>query len=123
MTLADAGPPVDTMGAPAGDVAAYLVQLTELVRGLLAAASGGQAAAIRLLRQRLVQWVEDLRSIGGHEDLASAVEAQAERLSAALASPATLVAEVTAVAAELAGLAAGAPPPPPKKKSRAAFWK
>ena len=122
--MGEAGVPVDEVGAPGGDVAIYLVQLTDLVRALLAAAGGaGPESAIRLVRQRLVQWVEDLRSIGGHEDLASAVETLVERLASALASAPTLVAEVTAVAAELAALAAGAPPPPPKKKSRAAFWK
>ena len=88
------------------------------------------APAIRLVRQRLTQWVEDVRSVGGSRDLADAVEALVKRLSAALAAPANLVAEAMAIAAELATLAAGAPPPPAppenpkeKKKSRLAFWK
>jgi hypothetical protein len=112
---------------PAIGVTSYLVQLAELARGLLAEVKGSAAApAIRLLRQRLVQWIEDVRSVsgeGGNEDLASAVEVQVERLGTALAAPETLVTEVTAIAAELAALAAGAPPPPAKKKSRLAFWK
>ena len=71
----------------------------------------------------LTQWVEDVRSVGGLDDLASAVEALVERLSTALGTPANLATEAAAVAKELAALAAGAPPPPAKKKSRAAFWK
>jgi Ca-activated chloride channel family protein len=104
--------------------AAYLAQLAVLARGLLAEAKGRvDVPAIRLLRQRIVQWIEDVRSVGGNEDLASAVEAQVERLRTALTAPETLVSEATAIAAELAALAAGAPPPPAKKKSRLAFWK
>jgi hypothetical protein len=100
------------------------VQLAGLSRALLAEATGAAGSgAIRLLRQRLVQWIEDLRSVSGHEDLASAVETLVERLAAALASPATRVNDATAIAAELAALAAGAPPPPANKKSRPAFWK
>ena len=124
---------MDTMGAAPGiGDDAYLAQLAALARGLEGEVAGrGDVAAIRRLRQRLVQWIEDVRSVGGsvggNDDLASAVEALVERLSAALAAalaaPATLVDEATAIAGELARLAAGAPPPPPKKKSRLAFWK
>ena len=104
--------------------AAYFVQLATLARELAVQATGpSDAAAIRLLRQRLTQWVEDVRSVGGSSDLASAVEELVKRLSAALAAPASLVAEATAIAGELAVLAAGAPPPPAKKQSRPAFWK
>jgi hypothetical protein len=104
--------------------AAYLVQLATLARELAEQAKGGCApAAIRLLRQRLTQWIEDVRSVGGRHDLISAVEGLVERLSAALAAPSSLPADMAAVAAELAALAAGAPPPPAKKKSRLTFWK
>jgi hypothetical protein len=117
-------PPPTNTGSIATSAAAYLVQLAELARGLLVELSrNAGAGAIRLVRQRLVQWVEDVRSVGGHEDLAAAVEALVERLAAALASPQTMVNDATAIAAELAALAAGAPPPPAKKKSRLAFWK
>lgn len=111
---------------------AYLAQLAQLARELAAQAAGRcDAAVIRLLRQRLTEWVEDVRSVGGNPALAGAVEAQVLRLSAALAAPPNLVAEATAIAVELAALAAGAPPPetpetpktPGKKKSRLAFWK
>ena len=97
--------------------------LVDLVDGRLDGA--GQRNVVRHLEgcPNSRALVEDLRSIGGHEDLASAVETLVERLAAAQASSTTLVAEVTAVAAELAALAAGTPPPPAKKKSRAAFWK
>jgi Ca-activated chloride channel homolog len=79
--------------------------------------------AVRLLRQRLVQWVEDLRSVGGSDALAAAVERLVHRLSAALGLAGSLAAEVSAIARELAELARGATPPPAPKKSRAAFWK
>lgn len=103
---------------------AYLVQLATLARELAAQATGrGDAAAIRLVRQRLTEWVEDVRSVGERDDLASAVEALVKRLSAALAAPASLRSEATAIAGELAALAAGAPPPPAKQQSRPAFWK
>jgi Ca-activated chloride channel family protein len=102
---------------------AYLVQLATLARELEARATGrGDPAAIRLLRERLTEWVEDVRSVGGNHELAGAVEALVKRLSAALAAPASLLAEATAIAGELAVLAAGAPPPA-KKQSRLAFWK
>jgi len=110
--------------APAIATSAYLVQLATLARELEAQATGrADPAAIRLLRQRLTEWVEDVRSVGGNQELAGAVEELVKRLSAALAAPATLVAEVTAIAGELAALAAGGPLPPAKKKSRLAFWK
>jgi len=110
--------------APAIATSAYLVQLATLARELEAQATGrADPAAIRLLRQRLTEWVEDVRSVGGNQELAGAVEELVKRLSAALAAPATLVAEVTAIAGELAALASGGPLPPAKKKSRLAFWK
>ncbi|HEU4733437.1 MAG TPA: VIT domain-containing protein [Kofleriaceae bacterium] len=108
--------------------AAYLAQLAALARELAAEASGRcHAAAIRLLRQRLTQWTEDVRSVGGDRDLAAKVEALIQRLSAALAAPASLAAEAMAVADELAALASGEPgtpgAPAAGKKSRLAFWK
>jgi hypothetical protein len=103
---------------------AYLAQLATLARGLEGEATGRvDIAAIRRLRQRLVQWIEDVRSVGSNDDLATAIEALVERLSAALATPATLADEAKAIAGELTRLAAGGPPPPPTKKSRLAFWK
>jgi Ca-activated chloride channel family protein len=110
--------------SPAASNAAYLVQLATLARELAAQANGpGDAGAVRLLRQRLTQWAEDMRSVGGGHDLIGAVEELITRLSAALAAPASLTAEAAAIAAALAALAAGAPPPPAKKRSRLAFWK
>ncbi|MBV8763175.1 MAG: VWA domain-containing protein [Deltaproteobacteria bacterium] len=101
---------------------AYLVQLAQLARELAAHAGGPNASAIRLLRQRLTEWVEDLRSVGGQAALADAVEKLVQRLAAALAST-DLGREAKAIADELAQLAGGAPPPEPAKKSRLAFWK
>jgi len=74
--------------------------------------------ALRLIRQRLAQWVEDVRSVGGHDDLAAAVEKLVTRLAAAIASGAPN--EPRAVATELSKLAAGTTTPAP---SRPAFWK
>jgi Ca-activated chloride channel family protein len=102
--------------APAAD--AYLVQLGQLARELEAHAKGGNAGAIRLLRQRLTEWVEDLRSVGTHGDLADAVEQLVARLTAALGGT-DLATEATDIAKELAQLAGGTPP---TKKSRLEFW-
>ena len=100
---------------------AYLTQLEVLARELDAQGRGrADTAAIRLLRQRLTEWVEDLRSVGGQAALADAVEHLVQRLSAALALATELASETIAVATELARLAGGTPPP--AKKGRA-FWK
>lgn len=103
---------------------AYLEQLATLAVELeRCATAGGDAGAIRLVRQRLAQWVEDVRSVGELDELAGAVEELIQRLSTALAAPAALVAVATAVAADLTALATGTSPPPPQKTSRLAFWK
>ena len=104
--------------------AGYVRQLAGFAVDLDAQASGRcDPAALRRVRQRLTQWVEDLRSVGGNRELASTVEALVERLTAALAAQASLAAEVAAIAEALARLASGEPPPPENKKSRLAFWK
>jgi hypothetical protein len=98
---------------------AYLESLRELAHELQTVARGAaDATALRLLRQRLEEWVEDLRSVGGSETLAIAVTALVRRLSAALAT-ADRVGEALAVAGELAKLAAT----PPEPARRVAFWK
>lgn len=110
--------------APAPGPDAYLVQLAALASELAALASrGGDPVAIRLVRQRLAQWIEDLRSVGGGVDLASAVEELSAQLTAALSAGSNLVTQVQAIAAELLRLAGGETPPPAKKTSRLAFWK
>ena len=101
----------------------YLLTLGNLARELEAQARGRvDTAAIRLLRQRLTEWVEDLRSVGNAHDLATAVEQLVQRLSAALALASDLAAEALAIATELQTLAGGAPPPR-APSGRAAFWK
>ncbi len=100
------------------DAAAYLAALGKLVRELEATASN--PAAVRLVRQRLAEWVEDVRSVGGHDELADAVEHLVKRLSAALALGGNVEPEARAIAAELDKLAAGTPPP---RGGRLAFWK
>jgi Ca-activated chloride channel family protein len=110
---------VVSLSAPAVG-AAYLATLGALARELDAQGRGrADVGMLRLLRQRLNEWVEDLRSVGDANDLADAVEHLVQRLSAALAG-ANVAAEAIAVAAELAKLAAGATPP---KKPGRAFWK
>jgi Ca-activated chloride channel homolog len=108
------------IAAPAATAAAYLTQLGQLARELEAHAKGPNVVAIRLLRQRLTEWVEDLRSVGSHTDLANAVEQLVTRLTAALGGT-DLATDAAQIAKELATLAGGAAPPP--KKSRLAFWK
>jgi Ca-activated chloride channel family protein len=103
------------------DASAYLAKLAQLARDLETHARTADVGALRLLRQRLTEWVEDVRSVGGHDALADAVEHEVKRLSAALANAATVAAEALAVATELARLAGGGAPP--KKTGRAGFWK
>ncbi len=105
------------------DANAYLVSLATLARELDAQARGrADGASIRVLRQRLTEWVEDVRSVGANDALATMVERLVQRLSAALAAGTQLVAEAIAIAGELAVLAAGGTPPT-TKGSRVAFWK
>jgi Ca-activated chloride channel family protein len=100
-------------------VDAYLAQLRQLARELQAHAKAANAVAIRLVRQRLTEWVEDLRSVGSQPALADAVEQLVAELTAALADTA-LATEAGVIAAKLDALADGAPPP---RKPRPAFWK
>ncbi|HEU0034814.1 MAG TPA: VIT domain-containing protein [Kofleriaceae bacterium] len=103
---------------------AYLVKLGTLARELEAQLRGTpDAVAIRLVRQRLVEWIEDLRSVGGQAELADAVERLVQRLSAALVLTTDATTELRAIAAELQQLASGSLPPPPRKQGRVAFWK
>jgi Ca-activated chloride channel family protein len=117
----DAGPDVS-----AAVSAAHVRRLAALAVELEAQVAGGcDGAAIRLVRQRLIEWTEDLRSVGGGRELADAVEALVRRLSDALAAPMNLAAELTAIADELARLATGAMPPDVggAKPGRPPFWK
>jgi hypothetical protein len=108
------------------DASAYLAKLATLARDLEAQARGGAAlGALRLLRQRLTEWVEDLRSVGGQDALADAVEHEVKRLSAALANAqdaAAITTQALEVATALGKLADGSAPPP-RKPGRAEFWK
>jgi Ca-activated chloride channel homolog len=117
----------DALAAPAPEpkpeaqtATAYHTKLGTLARELEAQGRlSADAAMLRVIRQRLAEWVEDVRSVGGYDALAAAVERLVQRLSAALAGGGALGTEATAIAAELTKLAAGAQPP---KQSRA-FWK
>jgi Ca-activated chloride channel family protein len=119
-------PPRPSEAAPSSviqataDATAYLAKLGVLARELEHHATlGSPASVIRLVRQRLTEWVEDLRSVGGHDALAAAVEQLVQRLSAVLASSTDLPTQVAAIATELGRIAGGAPPP----KQGRAFWK
>ncbi|MFN0251817.1 MAG: VIT domain-containing protein [Kofleriaceae bacterium] len=96
---------------------AYLVSLATLARERDGHARANATTAIRLVRQRLAQWTEDVRSVGGMATLASSVEDIALRLATATMD------QAIAIAGELAALAAGAPPPAAKPPGRGAFWK
>ncbi len=102
------------------DASAYLAKLAELARDLDMQARANHIGALRLLRQRLAEWVEDLRSVGGHDALADAVQRQAERLTAALASG-DAGRGALEVATELARLASSGTPP--RGKGRVDFWR
>jgi Ca-activated chloride channel family protein len=117
-------PPPVAAHMPVVAASPYLTKLAALARELDAQGRGRvDAAAIRLLRQRLTEWVEDARSVGGHAHVADAVERLIQRLSAALGLATDLATESVAVAAELARLASGTIPPPTKQSGRGAFWK
>ena len=101
--------------------------LTEAYRDLLAVLAQELAdhatatdGMIRLIRQRLTEWIEDLRSFGGAEQMAREVEVLVQRLASALTAKTALVSEAQAVAAELLALARGGSVP---KTSRPSFWK
>jgi hypothetical protein len=102
------------------DASAYLAKLAELARDLETQARANHLGALRLLRQRLTEWVEDLRSVGGHDALADAVQRQVERLTAALAGG-DAGRGALEVATELARLASGGAPP--RGTGRVDFWR
>jgi Ca-activated chloride channel family protein len=95
----------------------YLRRLVVIAVELAAMASDPDR--IRGLRLRLIQWIEDLRSVGGNRDLAAAVEDR-DPLVEAPSGSTVLSADVESIAVELAALGSGKSPPP---KSRPAFWK
>lgn len=98
---------------------AYLTTLGDLARDLEVAANDNDHRKLHAIYQRLVEWVEDVRSVG-HTQLAHTVALIAERLHQALAGNRHTLA--LAIVSELRTLAGGAPPanPPP---ARRAFWK
>jgi Ca-activated chloride channel homolog len=118
-----AGERAEPMPSEAPSSAAYTAKLATLARELETLGRGAaDPTATRLLRQRLVEWTEDLRSVGGHDALAAAVDKLVQRLSAALAAGGALAAELVAIAEELAKLTGGGPPPR-SLGQRLAFWK
>jgi len=94
--------------------APYLATLAALAAEL---ATATEALALRVVRQRLTEWVDDVRSVGGLDALAGDVDHLVRRLLATLD-----VATAREVAAELVRIAqgdgGGGPP-----RSRLAFWK
>ncbi len=102
----------------ATDASAYLAKLAQLAKDIDSDAAN--VGRLRLLRQRLREWVEDVRSVGGFDALAAQVEQLAGRLAAALAAP-DVEGQVRAIATKLAAIASGAATPP--KSSGRAFWK
>jgi hypothetical protein len=124
-------PRVIAAATDATDASAFLLQLAAFGRELhTQATTRCDHAVIRVVRQRLLEWIEDVRSVGGLEPLAVAVEVQVTRLSTALAARTAdaLVAETARVAGELAMIAASrgplsGPSPTATTKPRGAFWK
>ena len=107
--------------APEGPSEAFLTRLTALATALAAQGRGANdAAAIRLIRMRLLEWIEDVRSVGGQEAIAGAVEALVAQVTAAVASGE--VSAVLAAADALANLGAVTPAAAPPT-GRVAFWK
>jgi Ca-activated chloride channel family protein len=104
--------------ASGADASAYLAKLAQLAKDI--EADAGNIGKLRLLRQRLREWIEDLRSVGGFDALAGQVEQLASRLASAL-SASDLAGQARAIATELAAVASGAAPPP--KSTGRAFWK
>jgi Ca-activated chloride channel family protein len=104
--------------ASPADASVYLAKLAQLAKDI--EADAGNVGRLRLLRQRLREWVEDLRSVGGFDALAGQVEQLASRLAAALAV-ADVAPQARAIATELAAVASGATPSP--KSTGRAFWK
>jgi Ca-activated chloride channel family protein len=100
----------------------YLVSLDSFAKALdRAGRAGCDRTALRILRERLTELAEDLRSVGGHDELAEAIEYEVRRLGAALTVGDALAAEVLAIAAELARLASGSAPS--RGRGRPGFWK
>jgi hypothetical protein len=111
-----AAPPPAKVSSPRVS-AAHIRRLAALAVDLEAQIAGGcDGVAIRRVRQRLIEWIEDLRSVGGSAALADAVEARVRRLSDALAAPSNLAAELKAIADELAQLAS-------RSRSRSRPWR
>ncbi|HUS27801.1 MAG TPA: VIT domain-containing protein [Kofleriaceae bacterium] len=115
--------PSDALGRSAsGDASAYLAKLQSFARELEAEARGAVSVGkLKLLRQRLREWVEDLRSVGGFDSLADVVEQLAHKLGDAIAA-ADVATQVASLATQLANVAAGGAVPP-RSTGRPAFWK
>lgn len=93
----------------------YLASLVRIARELEAhVRAGTSVTGIRLVRQRLLQWVEDVRSVGRLATAARTVEQLAARLATASAD------ELQVIFTELFALATGTPS---KQPTRGAFWK
>ena len=128
--------PAGSLGGPVtATSAAHTRRLTALANELGVLVAGSyDLAVLRQLRQRLTQWIEDVRSVGGERRLTDAVEALMQRLSAALAGPTNRTTEIQAIATELMHLVTGATSASPPstdeapsnetpKPARPSFWK
>jgi len=99
----------------AADATAYLAKLAVLARDLEQQIRDGAALpALRMIRERLREWLEDLRSVGGHESLADVVSQQLDALVTALRVSPLNTTQLTTIAQALAAVAT------PGKR---AFWK
>jgi hypothetical protein len=106
------------------------VYLAQLARDLLDVANAGaDPTKLRRLRQRLREWLEDVRSVGAdHTGHVAAVDALVTALSACIDRNVDLANVAQKTAAALGELAAGHAAAPPAAmttaaRSRLKFWK
>ena len=100
--------PAGSPGAPFTTTStAHTRRLTALATELTALATGNcDPTPLRRLRQRLTQWIEDVRSVGGEQRFTAAVEALVRRLTTALVAPKNPT-EIQTIASELVQLVTG----------------
>jgi Ca-activated chloride channel family protein len=101
--------------SPAADAMPYQKRAREIADAIDRAADASDRRALDLALARLVELEEDVRSVGGLDDLAASLDAVIATLRGLVASPTSAPDEWRAVATELRA--------PAKKAGGRAFWK
>jgi Ca-activated chloride channel family protein len=110
------------VGEPAEPAdAGFRRTMVSLADEIAAAARRSDVTGLRVLRQRLAQWIDDARA-AGHAAIADAAAVALDRLKQALHAPALDAALVVEVATALGHIGTGEPPKKPQGR-RWAFWK